>query len=81
MAIQILKQAQHNSSLKEEIAFRFFSDVIDQFEVLDPNTDGDELIDLLEQIIDETDSKAVSQFFSYLLGMPLEEWLEEAVSD
>jgi hypothetical protein len=49
-----------------------------QLNGLDPNDDGDELLSLIKETCMEPENNVVAaQLFSFMLGMPLSEWLED----
>lgn len=73
-----IEMANHSQSMKEELIEAFLTDVMGQLNGLDPNDDGDELLALIkETCMEPEDNKIAAQLFSFMLGMSLEEWLED----
>lgn len=74
---KIIEVAERNQAVKEELVEAFFMDSMSQLNGLDPTEDGDELLTMVRETLEDPEAKKATRLFSFLLGCPLEEWLEE----
>ena len=76
-SLDTLLKIQEDQSQREELAEAFLADVMGQLNSLDPTHDGDELVTMMRDTIEDGPDSWGAGLWSYLLGCPLHEWIEE----
>lgn len=79
---KLISLAERSLDLHEELVETLLNDIITQLDGLDPSNDGDELLEIIKETLDEPeDNELTVQLLGYLLGCSVEDWLEEFVAE